>query len=120
MKFRNIEALHSFVVLQNLHECGKLGFVIAKNRRKIENELKEYIEAKNALLVKYGVRSDDDPNQYLIPAENEKEYLKDSAELDDIECDISVVYIDSDAFCSGTLTSDDMYILDWMVKEAEE
>ena len=40
MKMTNVKAYQSLNLLASLNESGKLGFIISKNRRKLENELR--------------------------------------------------------------------------------
>lgn len=116
MVFKNAEALQTLIVLQRVNETGKLGFVIAKNRRKFADELREYVEARDKIIRQHGVLRTGENNVYSLPPEYEQE-LKD---LDEMDCEIAVAQIDEEAFCSGTLTTNDMYVLDWMVKDNED
>ena len=113
MKFTNIRAHESFAVLSNVNETGKLGFVIAKNARKIRDELIEYETKINEIVSKYGTPRDD--GFFEVKPEDVQAYLAERKEYDDVECDIPVLTVDEDTFCSGNLTSQQMYVLDWMV-----
>lgn len=115
MKFTNIDAFESLKVLNRLRESGKLGYTIAKNRRKLNDELKEYIQQRDEIVVKYGKPLED--GSYTVPQEDAQEYLAEINDLDNIEFDVSMLTVDVEAFTCGELTSQDMYILDWMVQE---
>lgn len=117
MIFKNSDAFNSLTSLANADEHGKLGFIIAKNRRKIESELKEYIAKRDELIKKYGIQ---EGNGYSLNPIYVNEFLAEMAQYDEIECDIPVMQVDEEIFCSGTLTSKQMYTLDWMIITKED
>lgn len=68
---------------------GKAGYAIARNKRLLSNELKDFEEARNALLQKYGTKTKDgnytiDPNK----SENAEIFNKEISEVLGIEIDI--------------------------------
>ena len=113
MKITNIEAFQSVQTLSALKERGKLGYAIARNMRKLEEELTEYTERRNELIKAYGSPTGD--GEYQIPAANMGAFFKEMDEYNEIEFEFQPHTVTEDVFCSGSLTSDQMYILDWMV-----
>lgn len=113
MTLTNKGAFELLQYMGNLHETGRLGFFIAKNMRLIKTELLEYIDIRNAVIGKYAVQKEDG---YLIPKENIQSFMDEMKQYDDIACTIEPVLVDPDLFMSGTLDSNDMFNLDWMVK----
>lgn len=111
----NLEGFNSLTVLRELHEERKLGFAIARNIRKLESEIADYIEKRDELIRKYG--EENGPGQYVVKAEGIKDFLKELDEYGAMEFEFQPQLVDQETFCSGSLTSDQMYILDWMVKE---
>ena len=109
--FTNIEAYNAFQVLRDCRETGKLGYAIAKNMRKLQEELKEYSVTIEELTKRYG--KDIGNGQYSIS--DMGAYMAERAQYDSIDCDVDIMQVDEDTFCSGTLTNDQMYMLDWMV-----
>lgn len=114
MKFTNGNAFQNMITLQQMSEQGVLGYAIAKNRRKLENELKEYLEKREELFEKYGQREGD---QWRIGPDDVPAFLKEMGEYDAVEFEFDPTTVTEEAFCAGTLTSDQMYQLDWMVRE---
>lgn len=113
MKMKNVEAFQYAGIMTSLNESGKLGFAIAKNRRKLESELKEYNEARDNLIETYGTPNGD--GTYSFTAEGMAKFMEGIAEYDGIEFEFQPQTVDEDTFCSGSLTSQQMYMLDWMV-----
>ena len=114
MKFTNSKALAALNTLGRLQESSKLGYVIAKNRRKISNEIQEYIQIHDDITRQFGEVND--RGELVIPFEKWDDYCKALDEYD-MECDIDVITVDEELFTSGHLTSQDMFALDWMVQD---
>ena len=115
MKQKNAEAYDAFSVMQQTKETGLLGFAIAKNMRKLANELVEYDGKRTELLQKYGTPAEG--NQYEFTKENAKLFYGEMAQYDSLEIEIEPMTVPEEVFCGGNLTSDQMYALMWMVKE---
>ena len=115
MKMENIEAYKSFIIMQEVTETGLLGFAIAKNMRKLANELVEYDGKRNELLQKYGTPAEG--NRYEFTKENAKRFYDEMAQYDNLEIEFEPMTVFEEVFCGGNLTSDQMYALMWMVKE---
>lgn len=116
IKMTNNEAFESLTALAKVTEKGKLGYAIAKNRRKLKDELKEYNEKRDELLKEYG-RPGKKPGIFEFTEENARKFQNAIAEYDSIECEVNIMTVPEDVFISGTLTSQQMYDLDWMVEE---
>lgn len=115
MKITNAEAWNRLQALKSVKETGLLGFAIAKNMRKLADELTEYDAKRNELIQKYGTPIEG--NQYQFTSENAKNYYAEMAQYDSIEIEFEPMQVSEEVFCGGTLTSDQMYVLMWMVKE---
>lgn len=118
MKMTNEKMYNSLTILSSLKENGKLGYAIARNRRKIEAEIIEYSKIRGEALAKYGSLIED-TNQYRLSGENLAKYNEEMAQYKDIECEIDVMQVSLDEFLSGNLDSNQMYALDWMVDYGE-
>lgn len=114
MKLTNKRAYDLLQYMGGLHETGKLGFYIAKNMRLLKTELTEYIDIRNRTIDKYG---EPENGVYRIPSKNVSLFLDSMKPYDDIECSFTPVQVDRELFISGTLESNDMFNLDWMVKD---
>ena len=118
MIFKNSEAFDSLQVLSDANETGKLGFVIAKNRRKFLNELTEFCEMRGTLAAKYGEILPD--GRFTIETEKFPDFVEELRPYGEMECDIPVMKIDEETFISGTLTSQQMFVLEWMIEDENE
>ena len=115
MKFTNEQMLNSLVILAKLEEKGMLGFAIAKNRKKLAEECKEYSEKRDELLKEFG--EDIGNGQYQLAPDKVADFLAALKPYSELEVDVAVMTVSQDVFCSGSLTSSQMFALDWMVKE---
>lgn len=115
MKITNDRAYASYEIMLSLKESGKLGFAIAKNVRKLESELTEFIEKRKELFLKYGSNNND--GTIVIATNKIKDFLNEFDSYASMEFEFQPQLVDQETFCSGSLTSDQMYVLDWMVKE---
>ena len=114
MKVTNIEAWNCLQMMGGIKEPGKLGFAIAKNMRKLLDELVEYEAKRNEAIQKYGVPMGD--GRFNFTPENAVKFGDEMSEYDSIEFEFEPMTISEDVFCSGSLTSDQMYALMWMVE----
>ncbi len=117
MTFTNGEAFNSVQLLEGLKETGKLGYAIAKNLRRLKDELTEFYTKREELVHKYGTASDD--GSYTIPKENVGAFVDELQEYGNMTFEYSPCKVSEDVFCGGNLTSDQMYVLDWMVDGGE-
>ena len=116
MKTTNAQAFAYYTALKTAtNETGKLGYAIAKNARKIEAELKEYMQARDAAVQKYGTDAGNGTFRFTAP--QAAQFQQEMSELDGIECEIDIMTVNEDTFCGGNLTSEQMYSMDWMVAE---
>lgn len=110
MKTTNGKAFEILTCLANTVETGRLGYALAKQRRYIETELTEFINVRNNAIMKNmvdGVLSD------VGAAQANKEI----EEYVNMPCEFPVYEIDVDTMVSGGLRANEMFILDFMVKE---
>ena len=114
MKITNLEALTFVQTAGVLKESGKLGFAIAKNMRKLADELVEYDQKRGEIIQKYGIPEGD--NRYRFTEENAKKFYEEMEEYDAMEFEFQPTTVSEEVFCSGGLTSDQMYALMWMVE----
>ena len=117
MILTNAQMFDSLVVLNQSEEKGVLGFAIARNRRKLAEELKEYAAKRDELLKEYG--TDEGGGTYSIPTEKVPAFSTALRPYAEMTTDVSVHQVTAAEFCSGSLTSSQMMVLDWMVKEGD-
>ena len=118
MRLTNAQMFESLAVLSQVEEEGILGFAIAQNRRRIADELKEYLAKRDELLAEHG--EDAGAGKYTLTPEAAKAFTEALKPYADMTADVAVRQVSVDDFCGGSLTSSQMYVLDWMVKEESE
>ena len=114
MKMTNEQMLASLTTLVTLEEKGMLGFAIARNRKKLTEECKEYAEKRDELLKEFG--EDIGNGQYQLAPGKAKDFVEALKPYGELEFDVAVMTVSQDVFCSGDLTTSQMLILDWMVE----
>lgn len=115
MKMTNTEAYGSLGVLQELKEKGVLGFAVAKNMRKLADELQEYDSKRNECIRKYGTLIEGE--RYSFSSEAAEKFYAEMEPYDRIEFEFEPMTVSEETFCGSNLTSDQMAVLMWMVKE---
>ena len=115
MKLTNSQMFDSLPVLNQAEEKGVLGFAIAQNRRKLTDELREYAQKRDELLQEYG--TDEGDGRFTITSERVPAFSAALRPFAEMTADVAVRQVSEADFCSGSLTSSQMLVLGWMVKE---
>ena len=92
-----------------------VGYACARNLRKLMDECKEYMEIRDRLMMEHGKSEGD--GKFTFDPENGKAFAEAIREYAVIEHDVDVFQVSEEVFCSGNLTTREMYALAWMVKE---
>ena len=95
--------------LSTINAKGSVGFKIAYNIRKLNEELKEYLEAKTELFRKYGEEKDGNLVINTMGA-NYRSYSLDIAPLEDEKCDVKLKH-----FTEAELENSDLSTRDYLV-----
>lgn len=99
-----------------MDEKGVVGLKIARNKRMIDDELREYYEFKQELFKKYGEERD---GQLMISkdSENIDQFLTELKPLDEQEVDFDFRKITEDELAGSNLTARQMALIwDYMVE----
>ena len=99
-----------------MDEKGVVGLKIARNKRMIDDELREYYEFKQELFKKYGEERD---GQLMISkdSENIDQFLAELKPLDEQEVDFDFRKITEDELAGSNLTARQMALIwDYMVE----
>lgn len=115
MVFTNDEAMTSLLVLAQLEEKGMLGYAIARNRQKLADEVQQYSAKRDDLLREYG--KDKGNGQFELERANAAKFYEELRPYSKLAFDVPVMQITPEVFCSGNLTSSQMFVLSWMVQE---
>lgn len=117
IKLTNDTIYNSIQVLMKVSETGKLGYACARNLRKLRDAGKEFIEKRDELIIQYGEQNED--GSFNIPSKNLDALNDEIKEYASIEHEVDAMQVSEDVFCSGTLDTQAMYALDWMVEREE-
>lgn len=115
MTFTNEQMFNAMIVMSGLNEKGMLGYAIARNRRKFEAESKEYSEKRDELLKELGTEVE--TGRFQVVGENLVKYVEALKPYNELTTEVDIMKVSPDVFCSGNLTSSQMYALDWMVED---
>lgn len=122
MELTNIEISNHINALNQIKTkvTGKLGFIVAKNLRKLINEFSEFECVRNQLINKYGTV--DEQGTFGIKAGTEayNSFLKEIQEYYDIKQDVSILKVDVDTICNSSLNADEILKLDFMIIDDEQ
>lgn len=118
MILNNAQMLESVIVLSRVEEKGMLGYAIARNRQKLIPEVQEYSKKRDELLKEYG--TDIGNGQFQLVPENATRFYEELQPYSDLTVDVPVMRVSPEVFCSGNLTSSQMFALEWMVKDGDE
>lgn len=95
---------------------GKFGYAVARNIRELSSSLKEYTQAKNELIAKYGEVNGNEIS-LNTNSENYKNFIKDLKEYAEIEHNVDIMKIELDYVYSSSLTADLIANIMFMIKE---
>lgn len=117
MIFTNEKAFENVEVLSKLDEKGMLGYAISRNRHKLTAELQDYFSKRDELLKEHG--KDIGQGRFELQPEDAAAFVSELRPFNELTVDVDVMQITPDVFYSGNLTSSQMFILDWMVKDGD-
>ena len=115
MILNNKQMFDSLMVLAQVEEKGMLGYAVMRNRQKIADEVQAYSAQRDELLHKYG--TDIGKGQYTLTNENATLFYEELKPFSELTVDVPVMRVSPEVFYGGNLTSNQMFILDWMVEE---
>lgn len=119
MKLTNIEMsnhLNSLNQISNKAK-GKLGYAVARNIRKISDELIEFENIRLEHIHKYGT---DNGNGECVIKKDTEEYYKfitDMQEFANISHDVDIYTVDAEIVMESDLTADEINMIYFMIKE---
>lgn len=116
MKLTSKKMFDSIPVLaQAKNETGLLGYAVAVNLRKLTTETVEYARKRDELLAAHGTEREG--GKYDLTTAQAAAFYAELEPYAQIETDVAVLQVPPAVFYGGSLTSGQMYALDWMVKE---
>lgn len=118
MKLTNQKMDDCYNALNNISErtTGRLGYAIARNLRKLSEELVEYQSLKDKAICKYGQEAD---GTYSIQIGSEafENYINEMKEYMNIEHDVQIFTVTEDEVLSSDLNAKEMLAIDFMIQD---
>lgn len=119
MELTNIEMSNYLSSLRSISDkiTGKLAYAVARNIRKISNELIEFDKVREEHIRKYGTKNDN--GEYVIHKDTEAfdSFVKDMEEYAMISHDVDIYMVDAEDVFKSNLTADEILKLDFMIRE---
>lgn len=122
MKLTNLEMTTHLNTLNMIKTkvTGKLGFAVAKNIRRLANELTEFEAMKNELVLKYGKPDETGNVSIKIDSEGYDQFLQEINEYCKIEQNIDIFKVDEQDIWNSSLNADEILKLDFMINEGQD
>ena len=119
MKLTNKQMDEYFNSLSTVSEktTGRLGYAIARNLRKLSEELVEYQKLKDKAIVKHGVKDENGNSRIEIGSEAFEEYIKDMKEHMDISHEVDIFTVSEDEVINSDLNGKEMLAIDFMIRK---
>ena len=116
MKLTNKQMDEYFNALGNISEktTGRLAYGIARNMRKLSDELVEYQTLKNKAIIKYGEKNDDGTYGVLLGSESYDKFIQEMKEVMDISHDVDIFTVKEDEVIKSSLNAKEMLAIDFM------
>lgn len=119
MKLTNIEMSNHLNSLNQISGKvkGKLGYAVARNIRKISNELIEFENIRLEHIHKYGTKNDNGDCFIKKDTEEYNKFLTDMQEYAVIAHDVDIYMINAEEIFKSDLTADEITTIDFMINE---
>ena len=117
MILTNEKMFESVAVLSRAEETGMLGDAIARNRKKLTDEVLDYAKKRDELIAEFGEYIGN--GQFRLLPENAARFYEALRPYSELTADVAVMQVAPEVFYSGNLTSAQMFTLSWMVNEEE-
>ena len=96
---------------------GKLAFAVAKNLRKLSNELVEYQNMNNKTIAKYGTPDEQGRYSIRIDSEEYMKYYEDMKEIQDMGSDVDIQMVNPETIENSNLNAQEILTIDFMITE---
>ena len=99
---------------------GKLAYYIARNIRKIHNELIEFENIRNDYIRKYGTVNENGDYFISVNSNEYENFLNFISEYASIEHEVDITTVSEKDFFNSNLNANEILELDFMIKEDTE
>lgn len=107
-----------------LSRRDKIGYVAARNHRRLADSLTEYERFRNSLIEKYGEHEQDEKGNALptislsMNSPNFKIFAEEMAPFNEMEHEVEIMTLPYDE-AIGNLSGEEILAVDWMFKDSE-
>lgn len=119
MKLTNLEMLNYLEALNQISEkvYGKLGYAVARNLRKIANELIEFEQIRSDTFYKYAILNEN--NEYELKANTKpyKDFIDEMHEIASIHHKVDIYKVEPDLVIQSGLNAKELNSLVFMIKD---
>lgn len=119
MKLTNIQMDNYLHSLEKISEkvTGKFAYAVARNMRKISEELVEYQNLKDKAILKYGEKMEDGTTAVRVGSEGYDKFMDEMKDILDISHDVAIQMISQQDLLSSSLNANEILTIDFMVEE---
>lgn len=122
MKLTNSNMILHLKLLKNISTKvnGRLAYAVAKNIRKLTDELYEFEMLKENYIHEHGKLNEDGYYSIDVGSEEYNGLLSYLHEYIDLESDVDIMMVLPDDIYSSTLNADEILNLDFMIKDDKD
>ena len=119
MKLTNIQMDNHLQALSKISEkvTGRLAYAVARNIRKISEELVEYQNLKDKAIFKYGETNENGVASIRVGSDAYDKFVEEMKEYTDIAHEVPIEMITKDELLSSPLNANEILTIDFMVSE---
>ena len=119
MKLTNIQMDNYLQSMKRISEkvTGKFAYEVARNMRKISEELVEYQNLKDKAIFKYGQQNEDGSASIKVGSEAYEKFLEEMRDYAEISHDVPIQMITQEELLSSTLNANEILTIDFMVSD---
>ena len=121
MKLTNLEMFNYLNALNNISDkvYGKLGYAVARNLRKITNELIEFEDMRLKIFYKYATLNKDNEYELQPNTEPYQKFINEINEIAMISHKVDIYKIEPDLVIESNLSAKELNDLIFMIKDEE-
>ena len=119
MKLTNIQMDNNLQAMKKISEkvTGKFAYAVARNMRKISEELVEYQNLKDKTIFKYGEKLEDGSASIKVGSEAYDKFVEEMKEYAEISHDVPIQMVTKEELLSSSLNANEILTIDFMVEE---
>lgn len=96
---------------------GKMGYSVARNIRKLSEELTEYQSFKDKTIVKYGTTDENGQARIQVGSEAYNSFVNEMKEYMDIEHDVQIFTVTEEEVLKSDLNAKEILAIDFMIQD---